>query len=409
MPARSLKVLHVVQRYWPYQGGSERYMQDIGERLAAEGHQVEVWTTDAEDLELFWRPDRPRLQKLRDVHNGVAIRRFRVRHMPLQRFAAPALGRIPLAMADLLFRPPSPMVPDLFRARSGPVDVVHATSLPYNSLLLAALRIARRHRARFIVTPHLHCGEPGDDTVLRHYARPAQLWLLRQADAVVARTSIEAELLARRGIAVERLHVIGGWVDLNEVKPGDGEAFRAKHGLGDEAIVSYVGTRAFDKGTVHLVQAMRKLWEAGEKARLVMAGPSIKDFRTFFAGQPEEVQRRTLLLDYIPTAEKWDLYAASNIFAMPSRTDTFGIVFLEAWLHGLPVIGARAGGISAVIEEGKDGLLVPFGAVEKLTLSVRELLLNADQRRRMGEAGAAKTRSKFELGSLFPSALALYT
>ncbi|MFN8515884.1 MAG: glycosyltransferase [Chloroflexia bacterium] len=57
------------------------------------------------------------------------------------------------------------------------------------------------------------------------------------------------------------------------------------------------------------------------------------------------------------------MLAAASIFALPSRTDSFGITFLEAWCNGVPVIGARAGSIPDVIDDGEDELLVPFGDV----------------------------------------------
>src|SRR3712207_7592070 len=53
--------------------------------------------------------------------------------------------------------------------------------------------------------------------------------------------------------------------------------------------------------------------------------------------------------------DKRDLNAAGQVFCMPSRTDSFGIVYLEAWLNGVPVIGANAGGVPEVISDGVDG------------------------------------------------------
>ena len=60
------------------------------------------------------------------------------------------------------------------------------------------------------------------------------------------------------------------------------------------------------------------------------------------------------------------MLAAADVFAMPSRTDSFGIVYLEAWLYRLPVIAARTWGMSDVVRNGEDGLLVPFGDVSVL-------------------------------------------
>jgi glycosyltransferase involved in cell wall biosynthesis len=80
---------------------------------------------------------------------------------------------------------------------------------------------------------------------------------------------------------------------------------------------------------------------------------------------------------------------------MPSRYDSFGIVYLEAWKCGKPVIGARVGAIPEVIDDGKDGLLVEFGNVDQLISTIRHLLRDADLRREMGEAGRKKVEEKF--------------
>jgi glycosyltransferase involved in cell wall biosynthesis len=85
-----------------------------------------------------------------------------------------------------------------------------------------------------------------------------------------------------------------------------------------------------------------------------------------------------------------DLLAAMDVFAMPSRTESFGIVYLEAWAYGKPVIGAQTWGVSDVIDHRKDGLLVPFGDVPALVEAIAELLDHPGVRARMGARGQDK-------------------
>ena len=89
-----MRVLHVIQRYWPYVGGSERQFQEFSERLVRDGHQVTVFTTDAWDLDLFWARNRRRIDVPAEEHGGVMIRRFPVHHIaptdsPTLPYAAP--------------------------------------------------------------------------------------------------------------------------------------------------------------------------------------------------------------------------------------------------------------------------------------------------------------------------------
>jgi len=106
---------------------------------------------------------------------------------------------------------------------------------------------------------------------------------------------------------------------------------------------------------------------------------------------------KTHLLDlgYISEEEKRDAFDACDLFAMPSRYDSFGIVYLEAWRCGKPVIGAKVGAIPEVIEEGEDGLLVEFGEVDQLTSAILSLLSHPDLRQRMGGKGKRKVMEKF--------------
>jgi glycosyltransferase involved in cell wall biosynthesis len=88
--------------------------------------------------------------------------------------------------------------------------------------------------------------------------------------------------------------------------------------------------------------------------------------------------------------QRAEFFAALDVFAMPSRADSFGIVFLEAWANGLPVVGANAGGVAEVIAEGHDGRLVPFGDTDALRDVLESLVEDPASRREMGDRGREK-------------------
>jgi glycosyltransferase involved in cell wall biosynthesis len=95
----------------------------------------------------------------------------------------------------------------------------------------------------------------------------------------------------------------------------------------------------------------------------------------------------------IPYASQTDVlnaYAAASVFVLPSRTDSFGIVFLEAWCNQLPVIGADAGGIPDVIRAGVTGSLVPFADVPALCDALIMLLTDHDLATQYAQAGYAE-------------------
>jgi glycosyltransferase involved in cell wall biosynthesis len=72
---------------------------------------------------------------------------------------------------------------------------------------------------------------------------------------------------------------------------------------------------------------------------------------------------------------------------MPSRTDSYGIVFLEAWANALPVVAAAAGGVPDVVRHGEAGLLVPFGDLDRLSEALGGLVDDPVRARTLGEVG----------------------
>ena len=88
--------------------------------------------------------------------------------------------------------------------------------------------------------------------------------------------------------------------------------------------------------------------------------------------------------------------------------DSFGLVFLEAWAHGKPVIGAWAGGIPGVVDDGENGILVNFGDVPAMTEAVRLLLSDQPLRQRMGENGRSKVSTKYKWEKITEQVLDVY-
>jgi glycosyltransferase involved in cell wall biosynthesis len=147
---------------------------------------------------------------------------------------------------------------------------------------------------------------------------------------------------------------------------------------------------SFDKGTVHTVEAVRRLWAAGGSLELVLIGAVMAPFKSYLRKLPPADRARIRLLGPVDDTVKRDALAAATMLAMPSRTDSFGIVFLEAWLYALPVIGARTWGVMDLVQDGEDGVLVPFGDVAELSGAIRYLIDHPEAAAAMGERGRQK-------------------
>lgn len=413
-----MKVLHVIQRYYPYIGGAEQVFQEIGARLARDGESVTVYTTDAWDLERFWRADKRAVELENETLDRVYIQRYPIEYLPFSAVAFPAIKRgmsvlaaLPLKTLPLLFNmaryvPYVPALDDALATTPEHFDLVHTANISLDSSVVAAYKFAQRKKIPFILTPFLHLGESDDPQVVQFYTLPHQIEMLRRADAVIVMTEREGNALNDRGVAREKIHRIGAGVEPKDILGGDGARFRQAHNL-RVPLVAYIGTAAFDKGTIHLVQAMQKVWQTRD-AVLVLAGSHLSDFDKFFAPLPTDVKKRVRRLGFITAQEKRDLLAATDVLAMPSRTDSFGIVYLEAWLYNKPVIGARAGGVPEVIDDRQNGFLVKFGDTDAIAAHILELLDNRALAERLGKNGHLKVIREMTWEQQYAKIKALY-
>jgi glycosyltransferase involved in cell wall biosynthesis len=225
---------------------------------------------------------------------------------------------------------------------------------------------------------------------------------------MLAMTDLEREMFLRAGVADERISVIGAGVSPETAWGADGARFRCGHELEmDSSILAFVGRKTPGKGALTLLDASQQLVTEHPELTLAMSGEVTPAFSQRFRSLPDHVRARVLDLR-LSEEEKHDLLAASSLLVLPSREDSFGIVLLEAWLHGLPVIGARAGGIPAVIEEGRTGLLVPFGHPDTLRQAISWMLEHPARAAALGARGRETTLQQWTWDAVYPRVESAY-
>ncbi|MBM2825995.1 MAG: glycosyl transferase group 1, partial [Dehalococcoidia bacterium] len=369
--------------------------------------QVTVYATNAGEVEAIWNRRKLLLPPGDETINGVRVVRLPLKHLPLSPYGyylfrriAVLLSRFP-SVPESLLRAMSrytPWVPELAAAlerHEGPIDLVHAFTIPFESLISAAVSFAQARSIPTIITPFLHTGEALDPHVSRSYAMSHQVALMKEAHQVTAMTEVERRFLVRAGLREDRVQVVGAGIRLDGVSAEVREDRAPVTGQLHRHLVLFLGAATYDKGAVHLVQAMGLLAERGIDAHLVIAGTAVDHFHRFFDSLPADVKARCHLAGRVSEEEKGGLLAACDILAMPSRVDSFGLVYLEAWGHKKPVIGARAGGVPEVISNEEDGLLVEFGDVPALADAVESLLKDEEKRIRLGLRGYEKLMTHY--------------
>jgi glycosyltransferase involved in cell wall biosynthesis len=395
----ALRLAHFVQRYPPALGGSEAYFARLSRYLADRGEQVSVFTTNAESLEAFWLPGRRCVAAGVQVEHGVEVRRY-----PMQfrfrgrRWLLKPLSLLPHRGWQALTMTCNPLSWPMWRdcGRLGPrFDAVHATAFPYAFPVLCARRLAQRLGVPFLLTPFLHLGDvtnPRDPT-RRVYTSPAMMALAASADLVFAQTPSERDALVAGGVAADRVVLQGLGVDVAECTGGDRVVARRAWGSGGRVAVGHLANNSAEKGTIDLLRAAEILWRRGHDFQLILAGPEMANFRRFWQCFP--LQQQVRRLGTLTDARKRDFFAGLDVFVMPSRSDSFGLVLLEAWANGVPNLAYRAGGVADLVRHEADGLLARCGDVEALASHLLRLLQYADLRQQLGRAGQARVATEF--------------
>ncbi len=232
----------------------------------------------------------------------------------------------------------------------------------------------------------------------------AEARLAGAADRLVTGSVAEArDLMRLYGASRNRICVAQPGVDLRVLHPRDTAALRTELDLEGRRVLLFAGRLEPLKGADTLLGAVAKLGEdprfddvvtlvigedsgdgaaaGGERRRLeAVAGDSGMAARVRFLGAVEHED----LADY---------YALADICVVPSRTETFGLVALEAQALGTPVVASAVGGLTEIVEDGTTGLLVADRDPDAFAWAIAMLLDDAELRERMGAAARLRAGS----------------
>ncbi len=400
-----MRIAHFIHRYPPALGGSEAYFARLGRFLAAQGDHVTVFASNALDLESFWSPRAATVAAGVATEGDIEVRRYRLLRWPGRRWFLKPLSMIPWRLGQCLTLPCNPICPGMWRdagrLQRG-FDVVHASAFPYAFPIVCARRLARRLGVPFFVTPFLHLGDPADpnDPTRQSYLASPFIWLLRESDGVFVQTPSERASVLGLGIPNERIILQGLGVDPAECTGGDRAAARQGWAVGEEhVVIGHLANLSYEKGSVDLLTAFEELCRRSVRPHLVLAGPEMGSFRAVWEKMQwrldPETRARIHLTGPLNPQKKRDFFAGIDVFALPSRSDSFGLVLLEAWANQKPVIAYRAGGIADVVHHERDGLLTACGDLGALAQALEALCRSADLRRQYGETGQARIETEF--------------
>ncbi len=227
---------------------------------------------------------------------------------------------------------------------------------------------------------------------------------LRHANLVLAPSRDTAEHVAsEQGVSRERIRVLPWALDPEFealLLPGSKVALPYEFPTG--RIILTVGRWLASeryKGMDTLITALPRLLTQRPDVQLVLAGAG--DDRAWLEDLAEQtgVNRHVHFLTGLSYPELAACYSACEIFALPSRGEGFGLVYLEAMACGKPVIGGAHGGAPEIIEDGVTGYLVPHGDPIQLATSIEALLADPALSKEMGARGRHRAEHEFRFNA----------
>lgn len=249
---------------------------------------------------------------------------------------------------------------------------------------------------------------------LRGYPDPVRRFFLRSMegfDAIVVSTRWALEELIRHGFHGRAFQVYP-YLDPAEHGPatsGEVNRFREQHHLGDHPYVLSVGRMDPVKRQDLLLRAFALNRRRFPDHRLVIVGG--ESFSTSLAAssgaktKDSEWRRRirealgryaiedaVILTGRLSSADLRAAYGGASVFVHSAPWEGFGLVAVEAWLHGLPIVVSRGAGVSELVTDGLNGFVVPPGSVPALASRIGRLLASPALAERMGSAGRMSAR-----------------
>jgi len=389
-----MRTLQIARRFVTHDwGGTETVVLETARRLVERGHSVEIATSAA-----LSQAGCDRVQGI-DVH----------RHP----YFYPYLGLGETAKRALDLKGGNmfsfSLLKDLYQRRD--LDLIHChTGKRFGAIGRCA---ARRLDIPYVVT--LHGGffdvPSAEGKRLLSPTEGTLEWgkilgwsvgsrrLLSDADAILCVGQEECRRVRER-LPGSRVEWLPNGVDSSRFSDGDGRAFRAGHQIpGRRRVLLCVGRIDPQKNQLFLLRLLRERVRQGNDDHLLLIGhvtdPSYRD-RVCDEIRALQLHDRVTLIEGIPAASQVlvDAYHAADWFLLPSLHEPFGVVLLEAWAAGLPVVANRIGGVPSFVEHRRDGLLLDSGDLGAWVSALADC--GSQGRQALAAEGRRKARTEFD-------------
>jgi glycosyltransferase involved in cell wall biosynthesis len=371
-----MRILHVVPSYYPAvrYGGPIQSVHALATANVNRGHEVHVYTTNVDG------PNNSQVPLGQPVDRDGVYVWYYATNIGRRIYRSPDMGRA-------------------LRSSLKSFDIVHVHSV-FLWPTSAAARVARDCGVPYIVAPR---GMLVNDLIRRKSSLAKRAWIalferqnIDQAAAVHVTSEIESKELKALGFKPRRIVLVPNGADLPPIETARNSTNNATSAQ-CRPVILFLGRVNWKKGIDRLIPTIAHVPEA----ELVIAGNDEENYRPALVilAQRAGVAERVRFLGPVDDTEKWRLLRKAKMLVLPSYSENFGNVILEAMSVGCPVVVTPEVGLAPTVCNSNAGLVVE-GTPEKLAAAINVLLQNPDQCRRMGEAGRRIAMEQFSWAAI---------
>lgn len=201
------------------------------------------------------------------------------------------------------------------------------------------------------------------------------------------------------GVGKERIRVIPNFIDTERYRREDKPCHRATLAPEGEKVVMHISNFRPVKRVQDVVEVFAEM-RRSVAARLVLVGDGPDRPRAQFRAQELGVEDDVVFLGKHTSVD--ELLACADLFLLPSESESFGLVALEAMACGVPVVASRVGGIPEVVVDGETGVLAEVGDVSSMARAAVSILKDSDRWLQMSRMGRARAEEFFSADMVVP-------
>jgi glycosyltransferase involved in cell wall biosynthesis len=374
-----MKILQITPHFLPYTGGLERYVWNLCKSLTKKGHEVEIYTSNIPHTKKF------------EVMEGIAVHRFTSIAEPLR----------------------NPIIPGLlFHNEIQKFDIVQVHLL-YSYTSLCGLLLKKFGDFPLVLTHHgrMKFNETYKDEIVKLYEKTVFKELVKSGDQCVVLTKKDAEFIASSGMDPKLIRVIPNGIDPSDLilsTDDEIDRFLNQNNLENKKIILSVGRLIASKGLENLIKAFLRVKNSSSDSSLVLAVVGKGECSTSLKQLVAELNLSDSVIFFgdLPFSETIKFYQSSRIFVLPSLSEGFSSVILEAMYYGLPVIASDLPFLREYFQ--KSALLVQPDDDRLLADAIMTLLTDNEMRDRLSASGKDLVKNTYTWDKIIEDYINLY-